>query len=353
MILISGIVLLMMALGAWAFFLYWYMKRDTKQGTDTGLLEWMKSAQMQIDSNNRAINSTLLHTSQSISQQLQSQTHSVNQRLENASQQFATFAREVSQLSEIGRSMHELQSLLRSPKMRGNIGEEILKDLIGQMFPKQAFFLQYRFRTGDIVDAAIKTEGGILCIDSKFPMEQFRKLSAIEVEAEKDKAHKLFATDVKKHIKDISTKYIRPDEGTMDFALMYVPAEAVYYEIINLPEIMNFARQLRVYPVSPSTLYAHLQVILLSFEGKKLESKTKELFQLIRTIRLDYEVVESEMSVLARHLGHAHAKLSDVTRLFLGLGGRLRQMTLLEESAKDVTTPRINAGEQPSFEKKE
>ena len=87
-----------------------------------------------------------------------------------------------------------------------------------------------------------------------------------------------FIADVKKHVTDISKKYILPEEGTMDFALMYIPSESVYYEIANLNELMDFARENRVYPVSPNTLYAHLQVLLLSFQGKELEQKSREVF---------------------------------------------------------------------------
>lgn len=341
-VLILGTILILSGVTMWIV-LYFFWSKQRKADINSTLVEWMKSSQMQIDSNNQAVTTTLMQTSHNISQHLQSQTNAVNQRLEAANQQFTAFAREVSQLSEIGRSMHELQTWLKSPKMRGNIGEEILKDLISQMFPKQAFFLQYRFKTGDIVDAAIKTEAGILCIDSKFPMEQFRKLSMNPTEEERNKLKKLFISDVKKHIKDISSKYILQDEGTMDFALMYIPAEAVFYEVVNELEITDFARVHRVYPVSPSTLYAHLQVVLLSFEGKKLESRTKELFGLLRSIRQDYLLVESEMSVLMRHLGHAHGKLAEVSRLIMSLGGKLRQTSLLEDPAEtpQLTEPLI------------
>src|SRR5690606_39135835 len=117
--------------------------------------------------------------------------------------------------SEIGRSMRELQQFLNSPKLRGNIGEHILKELLSQMLPKQSFHLQYTFKSGSIVDAAIKTEGGIIPIDSKFPMENFRKLSSVHNSTEKKAAEKAFAADVKKHIDAIAVKYIVVAEGTV------------------------------------------------------------------------------------------------------------------------------------------
>src|SRR3990172_5085359 len=121
--------------------------------------------------------------------------------------------------------------------------------------------------------AAIETDAGILPIDSKFPMENCQKMVKAENKTEKDSFKKEFIRDVKKHIDDISKKYILPEEGTMDFCLMYIPSEPVYYEVADNPEVLDYARRKRVYAVSPTTLYAHLQVILLSFEGKKIESR--------------------------------------------------------------------------------
>jgi DNA recombination protein RmuC len=102
----------------------------------------------------------------------------MNERLDNAARVISSVQKEIGQMSEIGRSMRELQEFLRSPKLRGNIGEQILKELLGQMLPKNSFHLQYAFKNGTIVDAAIKTEAGIIPIDSKFPLESFRKIQA-------------------------------------------------------------------------------------------------------------------------------------------------------------------------------
>src|SRR5690606_10387937 len=155
--------------------------------------------------------------------------------------------KEVGQMSEIGRSMKELQEFLKSPKLRGNIGEEILNDLISQLFPKNSFHLQYTFKSGEKVDAAIRTDAGILPIDSKFPMENFTKMIKADSDTEKKSYEKEFLRDVKKHIDSIAKKYILPEEGTMDFALMYVPSETVFYDLCNQMESMNYARSKRVY----------------------------------------------------------------------------------------------------------
>jgi DNA recombination protein RmuC len=144
-----------------------------------------------------------------------------------------------------------------------------------------------------------------------------------ETEAERNIGKRQFVQDVKKHIEDIGKKYILPEEGTMDFALMYIPSEAVYYEVVNIPELSTFARRARVYPVSPNTLYAHLQVLLLSFEGKDLELKSKEVFRILRAIQKDYGKVEENLSTLQKHLNNAYNMMSNVFSSFTTLGQKI------------------------------
>jgi DNA recombination protein RmuC len=227
-------------------------------------------------------------------------------------------------MAEIGRGMRELQEFLRSPKLRGAIGEQVLKELLRQTLPKQAFFLQHPFKSGVIVDAAIKTEAGLIPIDSKFPMENFKKMMAADSEQERKKYTRQFVSDVKKHITAISSKYILPEEGTIDYALMYIPSEAVYYEItVNLPELMDFAYERRVLPVSPSTFYAYLKAILMSFEGKKIEQKAKQILTAIKAIQKDYEKLGNNLSVLNRHLQNAYNQMHNVMGGFNLLGQKI------------------------------
>ncbi len=285
---------------------------------DTTLTEWLKSMQASITTSNQNLTSTLQKSYQDL-----------HQRLDVAATVMGDLKKEAGAFSEVGRSMRDLQEFLKSPKLRGNIGEQVLKDLISQMFPKSSFFLQHRFSSGAIVDAAIKTDAGILPIDSKFPMENFQRYAQAKTDPDKHTFQKAFTSDVRKHIKDISTKYILPAEGTMDFALMYLPSEAIYYEIANSPEILDYARRLRVYPVSPTTLYAHLQTILLSFEGKKIESKTKEIFGLLRSIQSDYGKLEDNLGVLSRHLTNAYNQMGNTSQTFSQLGQKLTSVRSL------------------------
>lgn len=297
-----------------------------KNKPDETLVEWLRSNQDLLQKSNKNITDTL-----------QKNTEAIATRLDRAARVIGDLQKEAGQFSEIGRSMRDLQEFLKSPKLRGNIGEEVLKDLISQMFPKNAFYLQYSFKSGEKVDAALRTDAGLLPIDSKFPMENFQRLIKAENETEKKRARIAFVADVKKHIKTISQKYILPEEGTMDFALMYIPSESVFYEVANIPDLTDFARSHRVYPVSPSTLYAHLQTILLSFEGKKIEARSREVFRLLRAIRKDYEKTEGALSVLGRHLQNAYNQMNHVLSGFTLLGQKLSSTESLGEGVKEKT----------------
>jgi len=265
---------------------------------------------------------------------LDEQSKTLNQRLDNAARVISQVQRNIGEMSEIGRGMKELQEFLKSPKLRGNIGEQILKELLSQMLPKQSFHLQYTFKSGEKVDAAIKTSAGIIPIDSKFPMENFRKMSGAKGDAEKRAFEKEFERDVKKHIDDISKKYILTEEGTIDYALMYIPSEAVYYEIVNNQTLFDYAGVKRVLPVSPTTFYAYMKAILMSFEGQKIEVQAREILSALHAIQKDYGKVGDVLSVLQKHLTNSYNTMSTVLTYFTQLGQKISSTRNLGEGTK-------------------
>src|SRR3989344_6070301 len=241
-----------------------------KQKPSNELLEYLRTTNVRMDAQGKAF----------------------NDRLDNAAKVIGDVQKNIGEMSEIGRGMKELQDFLKNPKLRGNIGEQVLNELLKQYLPKESFNLQYIFRSGEKVDAAIKTSAGIIPIDSKFPMENFRKMGNTEDDEVRKGAQRDFESDVKKHIDDISKKYILTEEGTIDYALMYIPSEAIYYEVVNNGDLFDYASEKRVLPVSPTTFYAYLKAILMSFEGQKIESQAKEILTALRAIQKDYEKVE-------------------------------------------------------------
>jgi len=259
----------------------------------------------------------LLEYLKTTNQRLEKQGESFNQRLDNAAKVISGVQRNIGEFSEIGRGMKDLQQFLASPKLRGNIGEQVLKELLKQFLPQESFNLQYTFKSGEKVDAAIKTSAGIIPVDSKFPMENFRKM-------QEDKTYaKTFESDVKKHIDDISRKYILTDEGTLDYALMYIPSEAVYYEIVNNQTLFDYAQSKRILPVSPTTFYAYIKAILMSFEGQKIEKQAQEILSSLRAIKKDYGKVEENLGTLQKHLVNATNMMGNVFTSFTNLGQKI------------------------------
>lgn len=267
---------------------------------------------------------------------LQSNTHHLNQRLDQAAQVIGQLQKHIGEMNEIGRSMKDLQEYMNNPKLRGNISEQILRDLLNQFLPKQSFHLQYTFKSGVIVDAAIQTANGMIPVDAKFPMEQFRLMMSASGEQERATHQKAFLKSVREHINDISRKYILPSEGTIDYALMYIPTEAVYYEIVNAPDLFDYASKKRVLPVSPLTMYAYVKAILMSFEGQKIEQSAREIVRMLRTLHHDYQNVSHNLGILGRHLTNAQAQMMQVTQGFTQLGQKITSASALSSQSQSI-----------------
>jgi len=277
-----------------------------------------------------------------ISQQVQGQVsvteQSVGQKLQQANESIAKVAGELGRLQEatrkveeVGRNVASLQDLLRAPKMRGGIGEVFLSNLLTQILPSDFYTLQYGFMDGERVDAAIRLKDRVVPVDSKFPLENFRKMGAAATDAERAEGRKTFVRDVKLHIDAIAQKYIRPDEGTYDFALMYIPAENVYYETIIKEEdgvtdekgIFQHALKQRVIPVSPNSFYAYLQVILLGLRGLAVEQEAQKILEALMRLQRELGVVREDFSKAGKQLGFAVENFEKADKRLARFEGRL------------------------------
>ena len=220
---------------------------------------------------------------------------------------------------EVGRDLQGLERILKAPKIRGGLGETLLEQLLAQMLPGEHYALQHGFKTGDKVDAVLRIGGRLVPVDAKFPLENFQRMVA-EPEEERRRPHrKSFARDVKLRVDEIAKKYILPDEGTYDFALMYVPAENVYYEIILKDgdaddAIAAYALSRRVVPVSPNSFYAYLQVVILGLRGLRIEANAREIQNDLTRLGGDITRVREHMDKLGGHLGHAQKQFTDAER---------------------------------------
>lgn len=264
-----------------------------------------------------------------------SRMNHISQRLsENARAQqgttesFAEIQRTLGQLTEAGRRMEEvskevtgLSDLLKAPKVRGGVGELLLGDLLSQMLAPEQYKVNHTFRSGERVDAVIRLQAGMVPVDSKFPLESFQRTLASEDEPERVRHKKEFVRAVKKHVNDIASKYILPDEGTFDFALMYIPAENVYYETIIKDEqlgddlgLLGHAMKKHVIPVSPNSFYAYLQAIALGFRGLQIEKQASEIMGFLDRLVGDIARFRNDYNTLGGHLENARKKYDEAER---------------------------------------
>ncbi len=234
---------------------------------------------------------------------------------------------------EVGKDIRSLQDLLKSPKMRGSLGEFLLADLLVQILPREHFNLQHCFKDNEKVDAAILLGERWVPVDAKFPLENFQRYIACETEAEKKSFKKLFTSDVKKHIDAIAQKYIRPDEGTYEFALMYVPAENVYYEIIIKGDLSEGEHQLaehamkrRVIPVSPNTLYVYLHTIALGLKGLKIEKVAQEILHSLSRLGADLGKISDAFRKVGVHLHNARGAFEDADGRLSKFGDKMERL---------------------------
>jgi DNA recombination protein RmuC len=287
----------------------------------------------------------LQHT---IDHRLHDNTARLDQRLDGAAKTFADVRaalEEVKQSSrrifEVGREVASLQEILQSPKMRGGFGELMLEDMLSQMLPKEHFVIQYAFKSGDIVDALISLNGGKISIDSKFPLENFRKLIEAESDEERKRCRSVFYGDVRKHVDAIASKYIVPEEGTLDFALMYIPAENVYYELIVRDSdnrgLAEYLYEKKVVPVSPNSLYAYMRTILLGLQGFRIEKRALEIMGHLDKLNRDYDRFAREFDILGSHLANAKNKYDEADRRLGRMQNQLER-TLADDGIEAVGT---------------
>jgi DNA recombination protein RmuC len=273
----------------------------------------------------RVINEHVSQQLQIVNQQLQSSQGQIGQRLDSAArvigevrENIGKLSRTSDQIYEVGKNIASLQEILRPPKLRGGFGELFLGELLSQVLPPQFFSLQHQFSSGERVDAVVRLGEKLVPIDSKFPLDNFKRILETGTDEERRTHQRLFLRDVKKHIDDIASKYIVPEEGTYDFALLYIPAENVYYETITKDEsfgeekgILNYALKKKVVPVSPHSFYAYLQVIILGLKGLKIEEHAREIQASLAGLGKELREFQEDFRLVGRHVTDARNRFDE------------------------------------------
>jgi DNA recombination protein RmuC len=302
-----------------------------------------------------ALRTHVVQLQNQVTQSLDVTRKAMDDRLDGAARVMQGVSKQLGQLDEssrrmldIGKDIAGLQNLLRSPKARGGFGELMLGDLLAQIFPAGQYVLQHVFRDGQIVDAAVRFHAGLVPVDAKFPMENFKRLVEAPADDERRAARKLFMRDVKTHVDAIATKYIRPDEGTLDFALMYIPAENVYYEAVIKPEepgdntVFSYAISQRVIPVSPNSFYAYLQTILYGLKGLRIEESAREIIDRLSQLHLEMERFAEAFRLVGDHIDNAQKKYEEAQKR---LGRVETKLDQIDGLAKGAEKPALPAGE--------
>jgi len=194
-------------------------------------------------------------------------------------------------IEEAGKNILTLQEILRTPKPRGGLGEFLLERLLADSLPRDVYALQWRFHSGETVDAVVRIGGSMVPIDAKFPLEDFERMVAAESDEERATIRKQFARTVKKHIDDVA-KYILPDENTFDFALMYVPAENIYYET--------------------------------GLRGLRIERATREILGRLQRLQGEFGSFQRDYETLGGHIHRATAKYDEASVRLTRLGDKLQ-----------------------------
>jgi DNA recombination protein RmuC len=254
-------------------------------------------------------------------------------------EQIRSFTQGVTEMREALKQVHEsvrdvssFQEIFKSPKLRGEWGEASLEHILSQHYPQELYELQHTFSNGERVDACFKLpDERLLAIDAKFPSENFSKMVESAKETEKAFYRKNFIQDVKNRIDEVASKYILPPEGTLDFALMYIPAEAIYYEIVNQigkeVDLAGYAWSKRIILTSPNILYLTLRTVEHWFKDVQVSRETKEILKRLNRIRTDAEKLAQDFRVLGRHISNAQSAYEGSEKRLDLMVNRVSQLT--------------------------
>lgn len=257
------------------------------------LFERIKELNQTVDSNIKALNQTVDNKLSQSTQQMQNQFNQSINIVKNITEKIIELQETNKQVVSFSEQLKNLEKILTNQKQRGNLGEAGLQLILENILPPTAYKIQYQFPDGDIVDAAIITKEGIIPVDAKFSLENYNRVINEDDQEKKEQYEKEFKNDLKKRI-DETSKYIKPNYGTMDFAFMFIPTEAIYYDLlvngvgaikINTRSLIDYAfKEKRVIIVSPTTFAAYLQTVLQGLRALKIEEQTKEIFKRIENL---------------------------------------------------------------------
>ncbi len=260
----------------------------------------------------KALNERLDRQSENMQRSIQSQFGESAKIIRDVTERLTKLDETNRQVVSFADQLKRLQDTLNNPKQRGVLGEYYLETVLKNVLPPKNFKLQYKFKDGEIVDAAIFLQDKIIPVDAKFSLENYNRLAELSPGPEHEKIERLFKSDLKNRI-DETAKYIRPGENTMDFAFMFIPAEAIYYDLlvnqvgqsgVSSRDLIDYAfKEKHVIIVSPTSFFAYLQTVLQGLRAMQIEESAKEIRKNIEVLAKHLQSYDGYMQKLGSSLG--------------------------------------------------
>jgi len=298
-----------------------FRKEIAEKESGQVLIEWLKNNQQSFE-----------RQLQGQREEISKQTKMIGDRLDNAAKVISEVQKNIGGLEEFGKDMKDLSNTLKSPKLRGGLGEQMLYEILENFLPKDLYKIQYKFRDGALCDAVITLEKGIIPIDSKFSMENFKGMLSAENDVEREKARKVFVRDVKARIDEISSKYILPEENTTDYAIMYIPSENVFNEIANNQEIRDYAQRKSVALTSPNQFTYFVKTLMMAHRQSELSKHAGEILRALAGIQVEAGKFSEELGVLDGHISRTGKAMDTVKTKFTKLAVKLEAVQALGEA---------------------
>jgi DNA recombination protein RmuC len=299
------IIIFLLVLIALIIGLFLYIQKKPKESNDTG----MNLLLSQINELSRTIDHKLGESQKEINQTMRYQSSETSRIVADITEKITRLDETNKQVVSFADQLQSLQDILKNPKQRGILGEYYLEALLKNIMPPGSYQMQYPFPDGTIVDAAVFVKNKVIPIDSKFSLENYNRISETNDKGEKERFEKIFVNDLKIRIQETS-KYIQPEENTMDFAFMFIPHEAIYYDLLvnkiggssdeadNL--IQRAASKYKVIIVSPTSFLAYLQTVLQGLKALQIEESAKDIIKRV-----------GELGTHLRTYEEAHTKLGN------------------------------------------
>ncbi len=312
----------------------WRLFAGTRKSSEEGVSQdGLLLIQNQVNALTRSLDTKLSENSDRLHQSMQYQASESNKIIRDIVQELTKVGEGQKQVMSFTEQLKSLQDILKNPKQRGILGEYYLETLLKNVLPAGSYQMQYPFPDGTIVDAAVFVKDKVIPVDSKFSLENYNRISETTDAAEKARLEKVFANDLKNRIIETS-KYIQPDQGTLDFAFMFIPHEAIYYDLLvgkvgtdndeNL--IQRAAGKYHVIIVSPTSFLAYLQTVLQGLKALQIEETAQDIIKRVNDLGKHLKSYEeyhaklgTSLSTVVNHFNSSRKELGkidkDVTRI--------------------------------------